>query len=45
MAESLADSLHTSIHARLAAMQGQTFVPVLAPAVAIDAMDGDYLPV
>ena len=33
MAESLPDSLHTSIHARLADLQGQVFVPVLAPVV------------
>jgi len=33
MAESLLESLHTSIHARLADLQGQAFVPVLAPVV------------
>ena len=31
MAESLPQSRHTSIHARLADLQGQTFLPVLAP--------------
>ena len=34
MAESLPQSLHTSIHARLADLQGQTFLPVLAPVMA-----------
>ena len=33
MAESLHDSAHTSIAARLDELQGQAFVPVLAPAV------------
>ena len=44
MAESLAESVHTSIHARLADMQGHAFVPVMAPAVAMDETDGNYLP-
>ena len=35
MAESLPESLHTSIHARLADLQGQTFLPVLAPVNAL----------
>ena len=34
MAESLPQSRHTSIHARLADLQGQTFLPVLAPVMA-----------
>jgi hypothetical protein len=34
MAESLPDSQHTSIKARLDDLQGQPFVPVLAPELA-----------
>ncbi|TAG43561.1 MAG: transposase [Betaproteobacteria bacterium] len=34
MAQSLPESVHTSIHARLADMQGHAFVPVAAPATA-----------
>ena len=37
MAESLHDSAHTSIAARLAELQGQPFEPVLAPVVVADA--------
>lgn len=37
MAESLPDSAHTSIAARLNELQGQPFEPVLAPVVAPDA--------
>ncbi|WP_404301580.1 transposase [Alicycliphilus denitrificans] len=36
IAESLPDSAHTSIAARLAELQGQGFVPVLAPVVLAD---------
>ena len=35
MAEDLHGSLHTSIAARLAELQGQPFEPVLAPVVAV----------
>ena len=34
MAESLPQSRHTSIHARLTDLQGQTFLPVLVPVIA-----------
>lgn len=41
MAESLPDSLHTSIYARLTELQGQPFAPVLATVV----VDDDITPV
>lgn len=39
MTESLQDSAHTSIAARLAELQGQAFVPVRAPVVAPEVVD------
>ena len=45
MADALPDSLHTSIHARLADLQGQAFVPVLARMVLPEVVDEmTYLP-
>lgn len=46
MADSLPDSLHTSIHARLAELQGQAFVPVMAPIAPPDFIEKiSHLPI